>query len=100
MRIWSRLYICGSLFWRGDDPDKFDKVLANRHVFISGCAGTDKREVIRAHEDFVEAGLENAHLLTMKAPRGWLPRTATMEEAIDFLDGAAPGAQVVDDENE
>ena len=93
------LYICGALFWRGDDPEKFDKVRANRHVFIGGCAGTDKREVIRVHEDFVEAGLENARLVTMRGPRSWLPRTATIEEAIDFLDGTAPGTQIIDDDD-
>lgn len=84
------LYICGALFWRGEDPDKFEQVLRYRHAFIGGCAGTDKREVIRAHQDFVEAGGENARLITMQSPRGWLPRTKTMEEAIGFLDGTAP----------
>lgn len=102
------LYICGALFWGDEDPVKFKKVLANRHVFIGGCAGTDKRDVIRAHQNFVEAGLENASLITMPTPRGWLPRTATMEGAIDFLDGtvsmpaeqAGQDTQLMDDKNE
>ncbi len=94
------LYICGALFWRGEDPDKFDKVLENRHVFIGGCAGTDTREVIEAHEDFLEAGVENAQLFTMQAPRGWLPRPATMGQAIDYLDGEEPNTQVIEDADE
>jgi hypothetical protein len=94
------LYICGALFWRGEDPGKFDKVVENRHVFIGGCADTDKREVIRAHEEFLEAGVANARLLTMQAPRGWLPRPATMEQAIEFLDDARPNPQIIDDEDE
>ncbi len=83
------LYICGALSWDENTPSGIDLIRTNRHVFFEGCPGTREREVVRVHDEYVEAGVANASLISVQESKSWLPRASYIEEAIDYLDGNA-----------
>ena len=83
------MYICGALFWGERTPPKIDTMRANRHVFIRGCFDPKEREVINVYKAYLDAGIEQADLITVQTRRRAIPKPRYIESAIRYLDGDA-----------
>jgi len=81
------IYMCGAMFWDDRTPPRLDTMRENRHVFIRGCFDPKERDIRRVHEQYLEAGIENSKLISIKTSRRRLPQPAYVESAIDYLDG-------------
>jgi hypothetical protein len=81
------IYMCGAIFWGDRTPNRLDMMRLNRHVFVRGCFDPKERDVRRVYDQYLEAGIENSKLISIKTRRRRLPQPAYVESAIDYLDG-------------
>jgi dienelactone hydrolase len=82
------IFNCGVEFW-DRRPPRFEQVLENRFVFVTGEHDQALRPTRRVYRRFEQAGVPNIKLMVVAGMGHENPDAAHLEEALDFLDGGA-----------
>ena len=85
------IFSCGARFWGAETPERFEQIMANRYVFITGTYDHNlepTKKVFRAYE---RAGVEHSKLMVIRNMTHSNPKSKHFEKAIEFLD--EPGSE-------
>jgi dienelactone hydrolase len=85
------IFSCGARFWGSETPERFEQIMANRYVFITGTydqALEPTKKVFRAYE---RAGVEHSKLMVIRNMTHSNPKSKHFEKAIEFLDMRGSG---------
>ena len=81
------IFICGVEFW-DSEPRRFDRILENRYVFLTGEFDQALRPTRRAYNRYRKAGVKGVMLMEIDGMGHENPDPAELSEAIAFLDGS------------
>jgi predicted esterase len=79
------IYICGVNYWIKGDPQKLERVLNNRFVFLTGTNDFNFEETRRVYRRYLAAGAQHSKLMVIKRLGHKHPGAADLNEALLFL---------------
>jgi len=80
------IYMGGTVFWNENTPPKIDLIKQNHHVFLVGTYDPAQKTTRKVYKGYIEAGVKNAELITIRNHRHRMPPPAYFEKAINYLD--------------
>lgn len=80
------IYIGGTVFWTANTPPKIDLIRQNHHVFLVGTYDPAQQTTRKVYNNYIEAGIDTAELITIRNHRHRMPPPDYFEKAIDHLD--------------
>jgi predicted esterase len=87
------IYNCGVEIWDVEMPRYIEQMRQNRFVFVTGTHDQALESTERAHQAYVDAGIEHSKLMVIRNMTHRNPGRYDFEEALAFLDGALQAAE-------
>lgn len=93
-RIGWQLYVpdnmAGTVSWGDKVPPKIELIKQNYHVFMVGTYDPALQDTQRVYNDYLDAGVENSRLITIRNHRHSMPPREFFAKALAYLD-SRPG---------